>query len=628
MVRQGLMGPIFSFECLTAARRWRLFAGRGVFVLLLLAGLGFCWMPAEGQALSTAAASRIGNQFFTAVVSVQLAVVLLAAPAAAAGAICIDKGRGTLHHAFVTDLTAREIVLGKLGARLVSVLGLMACGLPVLALSGLLGGVEPRAAVGAYLVAFGVAVVGTALALTFSVWARKPHQALLPTYAILGVWIGVMPLLVWLDLIGNPIGWTPALWVAVLSNPIGCTLASSFDPTANALPAQAAFLGGSLLFGLALALLASGSVRSVTLEQASRPARRQRPGLPARLLALVPGPPLDGNAVLWREWHRKRPSRWTGRLWTAYALVSGLASLGVIVLYYLTPHHHDVSELAGLVNGGGVTVGLLLLSITAPLALAEERDRGSLDVIMATPLSSATIVWGKWWGTFAIVPRLAIFPIWVAAALTMVSGHWTALLVMIGMIFAPAAALTSLGLALATWVRRTSRAIACSMAGFALMTVGGSVLLAVLESRRPSQARFYPFSSSLNSRAWGWDTLELANPYFGVSRATIDTGRLWNGFYYGDKIEFQAFWGDPRYQGFDVAPGWALVAIGAHLAVAAVLMALTLLTFDRCMGRVPADSQIGPDDVWTELKTVTGRLASQRLNLRSRPTEESRKPSP
>ena len=29
---------------------------------------------------------------------------------------------------------------------------------------------------------------------TFSVWARKPHQALLPTYALLGLWIGAVPL--------------------------------------------------------------------------------------------------------------------------------------------------------------------------------------------------------------------------------------------------------------------------------------------------------------------------------------------------------------------------------------------------------------------------------------------------
>ena len=61
-------------------------------------------------------------------------MVMLAAPAATAGAICLDKARGTLLHVLVTDLSDAEIVLGKLAARLVPVLGLVACSLPVLAL--------------------------------------------------------------------------------------------------------------------------------------------------------------------------------------------------------------------------------------------------------------------------------------------------------------------------------------------------------------------------------------------------------------------------------------------------------------------------------------------------------------
>ena len=64
--------------------------------------------------------------------------------------------------------------------------------------------------------------------------------------------------------------------------------------------------------------------------QANRPQKRERPDAPARLVDYLPGPPLDGNPVLWREWHRKRPSRWTGRFWTAYAIASTLASLYVL----------------------------------------------------------------------------------------------------------------------------------------------------------------------------------------------------------------------------------------------------------------------------------------------------------
>ncbi len=75
----------------------------------------------------------------------------------------------------------------------------------------------------------------------------------------------------------------------------------------------------------------------------------------------------------------------------------------------------------GVIPGGGstsvyaglwsdlfqVVFGLLLFSAVAPMVLAEERHRGSLDVLMATPLSARTIVMGKWMGAFRRVPWLA-----------------------------------------------------------------------------------------------------------------------------------------------------------------------------------------------------------------------------
>ena len=36
--------------------------------------------------------------------------------------------------------------------------------------------------------------------------------------------------------------------------------------------------------------------------------------------------------------------------------------------------------------------------------------RGSLDLLMSTPLSTRTIVLGKWWAVFRVVPVLAVIP--------------------------------------------------------------------------------------------------------------------------------------------------------------------------------------------------------------------------
>ena len=126
---------------------------------LLLAGLTLTWGPSDRTIHNLAEAAMIGQRFLQTLIVVQLAVVLLAAPAATAGAVCVDKSRGTLLHAFVTDLTDREIVLGKLGARLAPVLSLLAFGLPVLALGSFLGGIDLEAALGAELVTAGTAIL-------------------------------------------------------------------------------------------------------------------------------------------------------------------------------------------------------------------------------------------------------------------------------------------------------------------------------------------------------------------------------------------------------------------------------------------------------------------------------------
>jgi ABC-type transport system involved in multi-copper enzyme maturation permease subunit len=550
-------GPVFAFECRAATRRGWLYAGRALFVVLLLVGLGTIWAPAGTTFHSREEAAGIARGFFLALVSIQLAVVLLVVPAVTAGAVCVDKSRGTLHHVFVTDLTAHELVLGKLASRLVALLGLLACGLPVLALSGLLGGIDMVAALGAYLVTLGVGVLACALTLTFSVWARKPHQALLPAYLLLGVWAGTLPVLAYLG--SFPVPSSPGEWAVALSSPFFAAFAPELDPTRSLLGAQAEFLGVTVLFALGLVLFAARHVRRVAVEQASRPARVGRPGLAGRLVARLPGPSLDANPVFWREWHRKRPSRWTGRLWTAYASVAFLASLGAVVWFYLataTGSFWQAGQLPALVNAGEVAIGLLLLSISAPLALAEERDRGSLDVINATALPTRSIVWGKWLGTFAIVPRMVILPLWVAIALALVSGRWGGVPLLVVTLGIGSAMITSLGLALATWSPRANRAVAASLLAYVLWTVGTLVL-----------SWFLPWYLE--------ERLLLANPCVVVFAATADAGSLvsWN---------FDADW-----RGSLHALGWIVLPLSIQLTLAAALFAATLLSFDHCLGRMP-----------------------------------------
>ena len=122
-----------------------------------------------------------------------------------------------------------------------------------------------------------------------------------------------------------------------------------------------------------------------------------------------PGPSLDSNPVLWRECRRRRPSRWSLAVWGIYVLLCG--GFGVYAIAGMIGGNRWGRAAGAVVNGLQVGAGLLLLSVSAATSLAEERERGSLDVLMATPLPTRAIVWGKWWGAFRAVPPLAVLPV-------------------------------------------------------------------------------------------------------------------------------------------------------------------------------------------------------------------------
>src|SRR5262249_2759477 len=156
-------------------------AGRALLVTSLLVGLSLVWLTRDGgrQFTTYRELAAVGDGFYKAIMSIELVLALVLVPAVTAGAICQDKMRGGRGLVMATELSDAEIVLGKLASRLVTVLGILVCSLPVLALATFLGGIDPVEILGATLVIAGVAVLGVSLALTYSVWATKPHEALM-----------------------------------------------------------------------------------------------------------------------------------------------------------------------------------------------------------------------------------------------------------------------------------------------------------------------------------------------------------------------------------------------------------------------------------------------------------------
>jgi ABC-type transport system involved in multi-copper enzyme maturation permease subunit len=600
MVPRFGLGPVFALECLALPRRWQVYVGRVVFVGLLFAGLYLLWETVGTQALTINQMQAFNTRFFSSVVVIQFLVVMLAAPAVTAGSICVDKARGTLHHVFVTDLTNREVILGKLGGRLLTILALMACGAPVLALGGLLGGFDYQALLRAYAITAGMAVLACTLALYVSIWVRKPHQAMLPVYAIFGAWVGFGMLDLMLNGGMAPFsrGGTDSFrWWVEMTNPVLAALATYTDDDATRWIQPLAFLAVTLGLSGLLLMSAIRQVRRVVINQANRAVKRQKADAPIRILDYLPGPPLDGNPILWREWHRKRPTRWTGRFWTLYAVLSLLASGFVIFVYFTNPVSRDSLDLAAFVNGVEVAIGLLLLTISATSSLAEERDRGSLDVIMTTPLSTASILRGKWCGTFAMVPRLAILPLWVSSGLALVTGQFLAPCALLGLILAYSAFITSLGLALAIWVPRLGRAIGTGIAlVLVLMTTLWLAHGYMMRINGPSDdtgayAIFSPngtvvfYRTPFQRERPDWDWLMLANPYVGASEITLWSGRGVRFPWMGQEPPVYALKTNDGY-------GWVLVWIAILAGLSLWLLLASIASFDRLFDRMTTDIRL------------------------------------
>ena len=304
------------------------------------------------------------------------------------------------------------------------------------------------------------------------------------------------------------------------------------------------------------------------------------------LFSWWPSPSLDGNPVLWREWHRNRPSR-MGRLVTTLYVAATSIAMAVGVADAMRRGMVAGNDLVGF-NMLAVWSGLLLLSVTTPTSLTEERSRASLDILMSTPLPTHSIVMGKWWAScrrmlpLLILPALTgLFvgfatpdiPVFLPPAFrnqaTPISTTDRVMSGILPTVFlaAHAAAVTSLGLALATWLKRTGLAVAISVGAFVLASIGW--IVAVVTVIRPLLDWWSRHVAILQGSTIL--TIEQAaialSPLGGQSTASDLLMNVWN---------------------LDRSAVWKLLLLDAAfvILVAAVLLSLTLMTFNWCMGRM------------------------------------------
>jgi ABC-type transport system involved in multi-copper enzyme maturation permease subunit len=385
-----IVGPVFGYELTAVARRGGPFRQRLSLVAVLLAVLlvtyagQFGWDAVTGTPPTVdPRTGRFAERFALTVLAVQLLAVLVLTPAVVGGAITDERDRGTLDLLRTTALTDREIVLGKLLARLAAVGAVVAAGLPVLALAFLFGGIDPDRVLAAYAVTAGAGFGVGACSAYLATVRDNLRGVVLTAYAVLLVATAV----------GSACWLVPGM--AGLS-PVSALFASQFPPDPVRMPAAAAKWHGwnwpiayAIVYGgggltcirLAIANVRTTGVKRLDDVDPGRPTQR-------RFFAR----PLDDDAdpLAWQE--REFGGRRLGGGWLSVGGSFVLFAFGAVLFVGLA----TVAE-----RGGSIGVALdraarplvAFAAVVTPLlvgtrladAIGREKDRQTLDALLLLP---------------------------------------------------------------------------------------------------------------------------------------------------------------------------------------------------------------------------------------------------
>ncbi len=466
--RTYVVGPILRNDLVRASRRGRIFLFRTVYALALLVVLYLLyrrWFGDDASPWDLQARPRIplkemarfAESFFHAFLLTQLAAVFLFTPAYVAGVIAEEKDRRTLDFLFVSDLSDREIIFSKLAARLLHLLLFLLTGLPVLMFATFFGGIDPALVIAGF-VSNGVTMLSVAgTSLLCSVYAERTLTALLSAYLCAAGHYFLCGLCC-----------VPTLWGRIFYFPLDVTVQDG--------PLLGVFLS-ILVHGWVILLCyrwacarlrpwyriwSSAAVKAVAVEE--------RPPVLARKV-----PEVDEYPLLWRERHFAAGLGFSASVRRFFAGVvppaavigTGAFFLLLLWLYVIRSYAFGIRQGNQLVNellGGAGTMVLcgmvLAAGMRAATSLGQERDRRTLEGLLALPVENREILAAKWQASFTSVRAgwwLLAAVLW--PALFSCGLHWVTLplQVLAGVVYVAFA--TSLGLWFSLVCRTAVRAV-------------------------------------------------------------------------------------------------------------------------------------------------------------------------
>jgi ABC-type Na+ efflux pump permease subunit len=401
-----VFGPLAGPECRRALARGWLLVVRTLLglslALIVLFGMWVWWLSllTDPYFVPDIGELRAG---LAALAMILLTIAVVQAPAVLAGSLAGERERGVLQLLLTTDVSAREIVTGRLLGKLSQVGMIVMAGLPLVALLSVWNGFGLAHLAGIALLLAAVSLGGGGLGVGASVVSRRGRDALLAVYALMLILI-LSPLLSWVGLPG-----VVANWLQSFNPYFGMYQLIYRESVAGAMPTCASWLamgsGGLVVAAWRLrasCLAATGSVPA--------PSRKRR--IPA----------LGERPMLWKELYIERVGtlgrfgRWLGIVITVSIGLGSLLLAAVIVWSILARPDADVSTwatgLMGMLLGGfaGTAMNWVLewgVGLRAAVSVAAERERGTWDALLMSPLEPAEIGRAKLYGSVYALRHMA-----------------------------------------------------------------------------------------------------------------------------------------------------------------------------------------------------------------------------
>jgi len=423
-LRLGVTNPICVRLVQGGSRRMRHFYIRtgylGVLIVVLLWTLLF---GAGGGQLSYTELANAGAASFELIAYLQIGLICVLSPVFMASAIAQEANPRTWDILLTTPLSAGQIVLGNLFGRLFFILALLFSSLPLFAITQYFGGVPARSIFASYAIAAGAAFLVGAIAIMLSV------SRLVGRRAVFAFYISAVSYLAVTYAIDGWMRQSTAGGVTALTplNPflaLEALLAPSSYPTPDASMLGAMSAPGRLWFGSpALAwVLVSIGLSLVMMVLSTVMVRRV--GASGGAIWRKGGSTNDSgervrasrtvwrNPVAWREAAAraatlpKKITRWS------FIGVGWLWAIVMILLYDGGAWSGSDFRFALLATVWSELTVITLIAINmSSTSVSREREDGTLDLLLTTPLTPKQYIRGKLQGLVSFLAPMTSVPI-------------------------------------------------------------------------------------------------------------------------------------------------------------------------------------------------------------------------